>query len=199
MSRIRRASAAVLSALALLLAVFSITEGTGQQARAADFMSLAINRAELFWHSNAPCSGRLVVTLDDASGNIGRTEGCHVHINRFLFGTAQQQAASWPQFCRAVVHEIGHAVLGPDFFAPFNANDPGHSPSPYSVMYFTDPAYPSSCFPATIIEDGRRYRFSLVRGGTRGLIASTVRGHGRLVGRGLIAHPIQRPWFKPSS
>lgn len=192
-------NALIAAIVAAAIAVYALGGVGGQKARAADFLGLAISRAELFWRTPAPCAGKLTVRLDDASGNIGRTEGCDVHINASLFGTPQQQAANWPGFCRAVTHEIGHAVLGPDFFARFNADDSGHSPSPTSVMYFTDPAYPSTCFPATLIEGNLRYRFALRRTGARGLIVSTVRLGRRLVGRGLIAHPVQRPWFAPTS
>lgn len=42
---------------------------------------------------------------------------------------------TWSTFCAVMVHEIGHLVLGPDYFAATNPDDPAHSADPESVMF----------------------------------------------------------------
>ena len=42
---------------------------------------------------------------------------------------------TWGQFCRVIVHEDGHLVLGPTYFAAVNPADPAHSPDPTSIMW----------------------------------------------------------------
>lgn len=37
--------------------------------------------------------------------------------------------------CDTVVHEIGHLVLGPTYFADVNPTDPSHSPDYHSIMH----------------------------------------------------------------
>jgi hypothetical protein len=54
-------------------------------------------------------------------------------------------ARDWRDFpeltCVIYVHEFGHLVLGPTYFAAVNPTDPAHSPDPGNIMYsgLTDP------------------------------------------------------------
>jgi len=176
-------------------ALFANASSGAAVAPSSTPLTLAIQRAEQFW-GGPPCGGEFSVMIDDVPASIGYTVGCSIHLQRTDFGTIEDQVAYWPQFCRALTHEMGHARLGPDFFAAWNPSDPGHSPSSGSVMYFTDPAYPSTCFPARFTTSTGIYHYVL-HGLLHGhLIQWTQRIGGRPVGRGLIRHAIQHPWYR---
>lgn len=54
---------------------------------------------------------------------------------------------SWETFCATTVHEYGHLVLGPTYFAATNPSNPAHSPDPNNIMYSGGIIPPPQCQP----------------------------------------------------
>jgi len=59
---------------------------------------------------------------------------CHMTMTTELYGASATAQALWQLYCYIIVHEVGHAVLGPNFFINSNGFDPAHSADPASVM-----------------------------------------------------------------
>lgn len=160
-------------------------------------MALAIQRAESYW-GVVPCGGTFDVQLIDTTPTGAKgwadTTYCHAYIDSVLFATPAQQAAQWPAFCQVVVHEIGHLILGLDYFKTTNPSDPAHSADQTNVMQDKTVVYPSSCFPAVMRVNGRYYK-SEVR--QRRILTSARRGR-RLVGLTAVSDArIAKRWYQP--
>jgi hypothetical protein len=95
--------------------------------------------AQTYWWSQVPPCGApqwTVAEVPDTEAGDANPASCLVRISRTDWD-AQMSGNPFVAsgLCRTFVHEYGHLVLGPSYFASSNPTDPGHSPDPHSVMF----------------------------------------------------------------
>jgi hypothetical protein len=85
--------------------------------------------------------------LDISGATYTNLSGSCMSIVNALYADDTQYLMAWDAYCETVVHEIGHDMLGPAYFASVNPADPAHSPDPKNVMYprYTVTNEPSEC------------------------------------------------------
>ncbi len=94
----------------------------------------ARSRAGAYWHvQDLPCGRETVLTetpLPEGDAGLAITGSC-----TFAFSPAMD----WRDFpgptCLTYIHEFGHLLLGPTYFAAVNPTEPDHSPDTTNVMY----------------------------------------------------------------
>lgn len=118
--------------IAALIALIVPSAASGENlAPTLSELAHAEHVARSYWHGNPSCG-----TPSVAEGVIPAAEEaqasydiCRVELNA---------ANDWRDFpalvCKTVVHEWGHLVLGPTYFAAVNPTNPAHSPDMRSIM-----------------------------------------------------------------
>jgi hypothetical protein len=96
-------------------------------------LAWARSKAVAYWHvAQPPCGRERVLSLPLALATDGQTspETCIIELNSHL------NLRGFPvELCAIYVHEYGHLVLSPDFFAASDPSDPAHSSDPNNIMY----------------------------------------------------------------
>ncbi len=125
---------AIFGAVVALSAPASHTQTPAPISLAPTVTELANARsvAASYWHVDQPPCGRETVTelqLDTISGE-AQLDACAI-----TFSTERDWRDFPDEVCGVYVHEFGHLVLGPAYFAASNPTDPAHSPDPLNIMY----------------------------------------------------------------
>ena len=124
----------------------------------------SLSAARQFWSGRTPRCGQpmiLVTKLDRAISGQAEFDPCRIDLQASLVAAAPKYPGGFYNLCQTVAHEWGHEVLGPDYFAPSNPSDPGHSPDPDSVMAARPVATTPQCLmalSATYFHFGRHVR-----------------------------------------
>lgn len=119
--------------------------------------------AAAYWHAEPPCpDGLRVATYDgtypptagavagEPGSAVAASGDCTIWLNRAWwwppFDGTDSTGLTWAvEYCRTIVHEWGHLVLGYSYFADVNPSDPAHSPDPQSIMYASPTVVPAQC------------------------------------------------------
>jgi hypothetical protein len=86
-----------------------------------------------FWKTSVASCGVpkvAMVTLDETIMGEADATTCTIWLNAAL-----NWAASSAYTCTTYMHEFGHLLLGPTYFAAVNPADPAHSPDRTNIMY----------------------------------------------------------------
>lgn len=119
----------------VLLALPTTALAANQYAPTAAQLEWSRSVAVAYWQTPQPPCGRESVALAPLAATIpaevwGANPPCVITLN------ASYDWRDFPEsVCHAYVHEFGHLVLGPDYFAAVNPSDPAHSTDPNSIMY----------------------------------------------------------------
>ena len=111
--------------ITITCAVFALIAPT---AAASQPLSIAMHRAEVYWHA-VPCAGTVRVVYSallpegevamsewDAPGghDVTFTEGtatnCAIHLLRGYWTRHIEEIVSWTELCQTVTHEVGHLL-----------------------------------------------------------------------------------------
>jgi hypothetical protein len=120
-------------AISVLFALLA-TPAVAQVPLAPNAMQIRASQdvAMAYWHTLVPCGSVAVIigatpVGDDATA---QASTCRITLS---------DAVDWRDFplalCRVYVHEMGHLILGPDYFATSDPSDPGHSVDPSNIMF----------------------------------------------------------------
>ncbi len=121
----RKAKAIVAAVLALLLLPAMASASTPSAAQ----LAWAQSKAVAYWHVPPPC-GQPRIVLSATTTDIANANPATCTIT---FSTTQDWEPAF--LCLVYVHEFGHLVLGVNYFATTNPEDPAHSPDHNSVMF----------------------------------------------------------------
>jgi|SRR5215472_6556304 len=117
--------------LAAVFATAAAPAGAEDLSPTAGELAWARQRAVAYWHAEPPC-GRESVTVEPAPEVLAGAAfylQCRINLN------GQDDWVHYPeQLCLTYVHEFGHLVLGPTYFANINPSDPAHSPDRDNIM-----------------------------------------------------------------
>jgi hypothetical protein len=115
----------------------------------ASVQATALSDAVAYWasqgqHLPADCPMPTIgyTQLDPSVGGEAAIGACEIAINSAI--TWAQPGGSWDYLCHAMTHEVGHLILGGDYFAATNPSDPAHSADPNSVMFEGPQSYAAS-------------------------------------------------------
>lgn len=141
--RTRRVGA--LTATLTLLVASGVARAASSTATARE-MAWARRVAVAYWHGEPRC-GIPTVSPSKGLGNLLGDATYSTCAIRYSAGTSIDWG--WreypPLFCELIVHEYGHLVLGPTYFAASNPTEPEHSPDPRSIMYWETPERFAPC------------------------------------------------------
>lgn len=100
--------------------------------------------ARTYWHAVPACGQPAIVFGPTPTGDSGVANyaSCSIVIST-AYGYAEVGGRTL--LCETLVHEYGHLVLGPNYFAAVNPADPAHSPDPHSIMAATEPTHFPPC------------------------------------------------------
>ena len=89
--------------------------------------------AVAYWNVSQPPCGREMIV--QAPLNVPSAGQANFLTCSITFSTLNDWRDFPVELCSVYVHEFGHLVLGPTYFAGSNPTDPAHSPDPASIMY----------------------------------------------------------------
>jgi hypothetical protein len=128
--------------IALLLALLAVPTAQARIAPPEQRLATYERIADAYWHHaplNCPLRARIVPAASLPSGTVAEaTAGsCDMRVSAPYFPARDRHPYSTnaDSACYMVVHEWGHMVLGPNYFATTNPADPAHSADPSNVMY----------------------------------------------------------------
>ncbi len=111
----------------------------------------SVSAARQFWAGWTPRCGQpaiAVVKLDRPISGQAEVDPCRIDLQAALVANAAQYPGGFFNLCQTVAHEWGHEVLGSDYFATSNPDDPGHSLDPDSLMAARPVASTPQCLSA---------------------------------------------------
>jgi hypothetical protein len=118
--------------------MLTASAGGSQLSPTARQLAWARAKAGTYWHVPQPPCGRERVSLGSVPGKAAMAywSSCSIVFD------AQRDWRDFPTLlCHAYVHEYGHLVLGPNYFATSNPGDPMHSTNPRDIMYGGTPTW----------------------------------------------------------
>lgn len=131
-------------AAAVAVAVLTAAPGAHAGTRPTDAQLLTATRtARAYWHGNPPCGAPGLT--EGAALPLGELGAADFAECRIMLGALPYWREAPALLCTVIVHEWGHLVLGPKFFAAVNPTDPAHDPNPDSIMHDGGPV--SGSFP----------------------------------------------------
>lgn len=134
---IKRTSIIVVASIFLSLCFTPIassipaTTGTLTPSRAE--LIWAYSRAVVYWRIRSPPCGNPAISvgaIPPNSAGYAVWSACSI-----TFSDTDDWHDFWQATCVVYVHEFGHLVLGPTYFASTNPSDPSHSANPNNIMY----------------------------------------------------------------
>jgi hypothetical protein len=131
--RAKQFGAAALTALAL-----GVGSSDAHLATAGERLAAFQGAAQRYWWSQTPPCGQPQITITalpaDRWGDADAAT-CIIRLNQQTWDWQMQgDPTGATALCVTMVHEHGHLILGPDYFAQSNPDDPAHSPDPNNVM-----------------------------------------------------------------
>lgn len=125
-------TALVLAVLASLALPASSTAAEDLRPTVAE-LQWSRSVAVAYWHvQQPPCGREIVLTGSPPNEDVGLADWSACSI---IFSEARDWRDYPEKTCEVYVHEFGHLVLGPTYFAAVNPADPAHSPDASNIMY----------------------------------------------------------------
>lgn len=157
--------ALLLAALALLTT--SAHAATRKPYPITQYEHKALAAARVYWRTSPegahtlPCAAPAFRVEHEAIEGAAAwvLEGCTV----YLSAQWVSERPAYPELCQAIVHELGHLILGPTYFEATDPSNPSHSANPRNVMYPfpTVENMPSECghvkAKPAVVEAGRHF------------------------------------------
>lgn len=122
-------------ALAALLASLAIPATAASDTPTSTEFAWAHRVAVAYWHVPAPPCGTPTLAFEPHLSHytaLATYSRCTI---TFYVGPVQDWRDTPAAVCHIYVHEFGHLVLGPTYFASTNPADPAHSADPTNIMY----------------------------------------------------------------
>lgn len=116
---------------AALLAAVPAAAAEGNEPPTTNELAMARGVALSYWHGPPSCGMPSIAVEPLKQGRLGQAtyRQCAVQLS------ASYDWSALPiLLCEVIVHETGHLVLGPTYFAAVNPSEPEHSPDATNIM-----------------------------------------------------------------